>query len=236
MSAHLLGVRRELTYRALADPSRRHLLRLLDDAGEALDVDELSNLIGLHTNTVRAHLELLRHAGMVTRSAEHRSRPGRPKMLYRSTPGATRSPASEGYQFLAEVLAGCMQVNLPDPSAVAEEAGRAWGRYMMATPKPFARHETGAIEKMMTALAQLGFSPDKTEVGDRTLLRLHDCPFREVARNRSEVVCSIHLGILRGMAEELGDSVTVEGLQPFVEPSLCNAILSTHGGSPTSVD
>jgi hypothetical protein len=31
------------------------------------------------------------------------------------------------------------------------------------------------------------------------------------------------------MAEELGGSVTVEGLQPFVEPSLCNAVLSTQG-------
>ena len=229
MSAHLLGVRRELTYRALADPSRRHLLRLLDDAGRALDVDELSDLIELHPNTVRAHLELLRHAGMVTRSAEHRSRPGRPKMLYRSTPRATRSPVSEGYQFLAEVLASCMQAHLPDASAVAEEAGRAWGRYMVGTPEPFAPPVTGVVEQMVTALAQFGFAPEETEDGDRTLLRLHDCPFREVARSRSEVVCAVHLGILRGMAEELGGSVTVEGLQPFVEPSLCHAILSTEG-------
>jgi predicted ArsR family transcriptional regulator len=230
MSRQLLGERRELTYRALADPSRRHLLRMLDDAGEALDVDMLSARIGLHPNTVRVHLELLRHAGMVTRSAEPRSRPGRPKMLYRSAPRRTRSPGAEGYQFLADVLAGCMQVHLPDPGAVAEEAGRVWGRYMVERPEPFAPHATSdVVGQMVTALAQLGFAPEETESGGRILVRLHDCPFREVARNRSEVVCAIHLGILQGMAEELGGSVTVEGLQPFVEPSLCIATLSTSG-------
>jgi predicted ArsR family transcriptional regulator len=228
MSTHLIGERRDLTYRALADPTRRHLLRLLDDTDGALEVSALSAQIGLHPNTVRAHLEMLRQAGMVTRSTEPRSRPGRPKMLYRSAPRRTRSPGSEGYQFLAEVLASCMQAHLDDPAAVAEEAGRAWGRYMVDGPEPYAHHDfTDDVGQMVAALAELGFAPEERQHGSRILVRLHDCPFREVARTRADVVCSIHLGILRGMAEELGGSVTVENLQPFVEPSLCIASLST---------
>ena len=38
---------------------------------------------------------------------------------------------------------------------------------------------------------------------------------------------SPELGMVNQMAEALGGSVTVEGLQPFVEPSLCVATLST---------
>ncbi|HEX6145245.1 MAG TPA: helix-turn-helix domain-containing protein [Acidimicrobiia bacterium] len=227
MKTHLFAERRELTYRALADPTRRHLLRLLDDADQPTEVGELSTQIGLHPNTVRAHLELLRHAGMVTRSTEPRSRPGRPKMLYRSAPRRTRSPGAEGYQFLAEVLAACLRAHVDDPAAASEEAGRAWGRYMVDRPEPYAR--LGAAEvvgQMVTALAELGFAPEETQEGERIQVRLHDCPFREVAQANRDVVCSIHLGILRGMAEELGDSVSVEDLQPFVEPSLCIASLS----------
>jgi predicted ArsR family transcriptional regulator len=228
MKTHLLGERRELTYRALADPTRRHLLRLLDDADEPTEVGELAAQIGLHPNTVRAHLELLRQAGMVTRSTEARSRPGRPKMLYRSAPRRTRSPGSEGYQFLAEVLATCLRTHLDDPSAASEEAGRVWGRYMVDRPEPYAHPGTAdVVGQMVTALAELGFAPEETQEGERIQVRLHDCPFREVAWTNRDVVCSIHLGILRGMAEELGDTVTVEDLKPFVEPSLCIAFLST---------
>ena len=227
MKTHLLGERRELTYRALADPTRRHLLRLLDDADEPTEVGELSTQIGLHPNTVRAHLELLRQAGMVTRSTEPRSRPGRPKMLYRSAPRRTRSPGSEGYQFLAEVLAACLRAHVEDPAAASEEAGRVWGRYMVDSPEPYARPVAAdVVAQMVTALAELGFAPEESQEGERIRLRLHDCPFREVAQANRDVVCSIHLGILRGMAEELGETVTVEDLRPFVEPSLCIASLS----------
>ena len=228
MKTHLLGERRELTYRALADPTRRHLLRLLDDADRPTEVGELSTQIGLHPNTVRAHLELLRQAGMVSRSTEPRSRPGRPKMLYRSAPRRTRSPGAEGYQFLAEVLAACLRTHLDDPAAASEEAGRAWGRYMVDRPEPYARTAAAdVVAQMVTTLAELGFAPEESQAEDRIQVRLHDCPFREVARTNRDVVCSVHLGILRGMAEELGETVRVEDLQPFVEPSLCIALLST---------
>ena len=230
MSTHPIGGRSELTYRALADPNRRHLLRLLDDAESPLEVDTLSRQVGLHPNTVREHLELLSQAGLVTRTPEKRTRPGRPKMLYEAAPRETRSPGSEGYRFLAEVLASYMEATLDDPAAAAEEAGRVWGRYMVDRPAPFLQLDTsGVVGQIVTTLSELGFAPEEHQDERRILIRLHDCPFRDVARTRGDVVCSVHLGILRGMAEELGGSVSVDELLPFVEPSLCTANLSTTG-------
>jgi predicted ArsR family transcriptional regulator len=99
---------------------------------------------------------------------------------------------------------------------------------MVDRPEPYAHPgTTDVVGQMVTALAELGFAPEETQEGERIQVRLHDCPFREVAWTNRDVVCSIHLGILRGMAEELGDTVTVEDLKPFVEPSLCIAFLST---------
>lgn len=218
-----------MTYRALADPTRRHLLRLLDDAERPMEVAELADQIGRHQNTVRDHLELLRQAGLVTRSAEDRSRPGRPKMLYEPTTRQTRTPGTEGYRFLAEVLAGYMKAHLDDAGAAAEDAGRAWGRYMVDGPEPFARLDSSeVVTQIVTTLAELGFAPEEQEEEGRFNVKLHDCPFRDVARSHTEVVCSVHLGIMKGMAEELGGPVAVDDLQPFVEPSLCIAKLSTR--------
>jgi predicted ArsR family transcriptional regulator len=83
------------------------------------------------------------------------------------------------------------------------------------------------VEQIVTTLSELGFAPVEQPDDRRTLIRLHDCPFRDVARTRGDVVCSVHLGIMRGMVEELGGSVSVDDLLPFVEPSLCIAHLST---------
>lgn len=225
---HSIGEQRELTYRALADPNRRHLLRLLDDAEAPVEVVALAERLQLHPNTVRDHLEQLRQAGLVTRVTEERTQPGRPKMLYQAAAREARSPGSEGYRFLAEVLAGYMEATLDDPAAAAVEAGRVWGRYMVDKPEPYARADpTRTLEQVVTTLAELGFAPEEEPTETRLLVKLHDCPFRDLARTHGGVVCSVHLGILQGMTEELGGSVTVDSLQPFVQPSLCVAAFTT---------
>lgn len=211
----------------MADPGRRHLLRLLEDSAGPLGVGALSEQIGLHPNTVRDHLELLRQAGLVTRSAEKRTRPGRPRILYAAAAGQDRSPGAEGYKFLAEILASYMEAILDDPAGAAEEAGRVWGHYLVDRPAPFAAlDDSHLVAQVIGMLGEFGFAPEEAVEEGRTLIKLHDCPFREIARSRGDVVCSVHLGILRGMAEELGGLVSIEDLRPFVEPSLCLAILS----------
>ncbi len=218
---------RDLRFRALADPTRRDLLRFLDRADMPQDVRALAAEVDLHPNTVRDHLDLLHRAGLVTRTTESRDKPGRPKVLFDAADRGTRSPGSEGYRFLAEVLAGYMYTHLDNPAAAAEEAGRAWGRYMVKKPEPFDLPDSNQVlSQIVTALAEMGFAPEEERKDDRFVIRLHDCPFRDVARTRTDVVCSVHLGMLRGMTEELGESMTVDDLTPFVAPSICVANLS----------
>ncbi len=57
-------------------------------------------------------------------------------------------------------------------------------------------------------------------------ISLHACPFRAVAREHPDVVCAIHLGLLRGSLERLGARVSSR-LRPFVEPDLCVAEITT---------
>jgi predicted ArsR family transcriptional regulator len=217
----------DLRYRALADPNRRHLLRLLDDKAEPMLVSELAAKLGLHINTVRGHLASLEEAGLVERTAANRRGPGRPSVLYRATNRDVRSPASEGYRFLAEVLASSIQATSAEPDRVAHDAGHAWGRYLVDRPLPFERvGRDRAVEQVVTTLAELGFSPEAAPDSSSVVIELHDCPFRDLARSRGNIVCSVHKGLIAGMLQELGGSVTIDALEPFVEPSLCVARLS----------
>lgn len=223
----------DLRYRALADPNRRSLLRFLDDHAEPMKGSDLAAKLGLHINTVRGHLALLEDAGFVERATNNRRGPGRPSVLYRATNRDIRSPTSEGYRFLAEVLASSIQAKSAEPDRVAHEAGRAWGRYLVDRPLPFERvMPARAIQHVLTTLAELGFSPEADSDASSVIVELHDCPFRELARNRGNIVCSVHRGLIAGMLQELGGSVTIDALEPFVEPSLCIARLSETATEP----
>ena len=79
----------------------------------------------------------------------------------------------------------------------------------------------------------LGFSPraEADADGRHYQLCLHQCPFREVAEHHQEVICSLHLGLMRGALARMRAPVTADRLDPFVEPSLCTARL-TAGQDP----
>jgi hypothetical protein len=46
-----------------------------------------------------------------------------------------------------------------------------------------------------------------------------------LARDDGEVVCGVHLGLMRGILRELGAPFDAISLEPFVEPALCLAHL-----------
>jgi predicted ArsR family transcriptional regulator len=71
-------------------------------------------------------------------------------------------------------------------------------------------------------LEQLGFAPlADARVG---VVKLRRCPLLEAAQQYPDVVCGVHLGVVRGALEELGaDPGRTEqtALQPFSEPGAC---------------
>ena len=50
---------------------------------------------------------------------------------------------------------------------------------------------------------------------------LKRCPLQEVATSYQTVVCSAHLGLIRGALAELPTGVQADRLQPFAEPGAC---------------
>ena len=209
-------------HRALADASRVRILRALRVADHPMDAREVAEEVGLHHNTVRAHLDVLVDVELVEKNPEERDTPGRPRMVYQAVPEEIPIGRRGEYRLLAEILASYLRSIVPNPAAAAEEAGRAWGGYLTERPPPFqkvtAPEAIGRIAKMFI---DLGFEPEIREENDRKMILLHRCPFRDVAHSNPEVVCSVHLGLLRGLLEQVGAPVWVTDVQPFVKPSLC---------------
>ncbi|HEX6921147.1 MAG TPA: helix-turn-helix domain-containing protein [Actinomycetes bacterium] len=209
-------------HRVLAGVSRVAVLEALRSAGRPLSVQEVADEVGLHPNTVRAHLDLLVDHGHASRAAEQRTTPGRPRLVYAAT-GKPDEDEGRNYRLLAEILTRYLAAASPSPAAAAVEAGRAFGRGLAGDGT--ARDETAAVDRLVELLDAVGFAPEPAP--DGVSIRLHHCPFRELAEERQDLVCSVHLGLMQGALAELDAPVSATRLLPFVEPELCVATLGT---------
>jgi predicted ArsR family transcriptional regulator len=201
--------------------SRARVLSTLQDAVEPLAVTDVATSVGLHPNTARFHLDALVDSGLAQRAAEDRELPGRPRTLYRAVAGSARA-GRRSYRLLAEVLTTYLAAHNPRPAAAGREAGKAWGRFFAERPKPSQHIDAAAATaQLVRTLDEIGFEPEAVTVAQERQVLLHHCPFQEAATEHSEIVCSVHLGLMQGLLAELDAPFQAARLDPFVEPSLC---------------
>jgi predicted ArsR family transcriptional regulator len=215
----------------MTDSRRQEVLRLLRAAQTPLSVAAIARQLGVHPNTVRFHLDVLVASGQVEQAAPAHSRPGRPAQLFRSV--RAMDPAGpRHYQLLAEILVQSVAAG-PEPSERAADAGRAWGR-LLATPAGTGEEAASAQSgepavRLVALLDDLGFDPDLRVSADGGEVGLRHCPFLELAQERAQVVCPIHLGLMQGAMAAWDAQDTVNRLVPFAEPDLCVAHLAPAG-------
>jgi predicted ArsR family transcriptional regulator len=211
-------------HRALADERRVRILEELRGSEDGVDAGELARRLGLHANTVRWHLGILGDAGIVESRPAATTTPGRPRILYSLTPEPAEHSTDE-HRLLATVLTGAL-AGAAEGQQLAEAAGEAWGRYLMAKD-PLARSDDEtAVGEVVQLLDGQGFEPS-AEGGE---IHMHRCPFHALAESQPEVVCAVHKGLVSGALSALGSELEVEGLDVFVRPDLCVARLARRPG------
>lgn len=207
--------------------SRGQVWELLRAADEALGVQQVAARTGLHVNTARFHLDNLVEAGLAERTVEGRNQPGRPRMVYQAKASDT-SAGQRSYRLLATMLTTLIAGELPQPHQAAVSAGQEWGRYLTERPAPYEHVDAeDGIRRLSAVLADAGFDPGAVDDTDAPVIPLRHCPFREVAQRHGDVVCSLHLGLMQGVLAEVRAPLAAHRLEPFVEPSLCLAHLTT---------
>lgn len=177
----------------------------------------LGRLSGLHVNTVREHLEALTRQGFVQRHASEPNGRGRPAWLYLATDAA--GPPSE-YAGLAAALAASIHRTSDTPTEDAAEAGADWGRRL--ADERDARPGADALvarREVVDLLDELGFGA-KPDPGN-TVVRLTRCPLLAAAHQYPDVVCGVHLGLVRGALAAYGADSEGTDLVPFAEPGAC---------------
>lgn len=220
-----LGPRPGVPARTLS-PSRAAILERLRDQPEAVTHAALSAATGLHPNTVRDHLDGLIRRGLVRRFTAAPSGRGRPAWLYE----LTDAPDGDGYAGLAVALASTIARTSAHPREDATIAGEEWGRELAESRGFAARDPAEARELVIELLDELGFGPEPTPEAPSDV-RLTRCPLLEAAHRHPEVVCGVHLGIVRGALARHGVDPAGADLLPFSEPGACRLVVPPLAGS-----
>lgn len=109
-----------------------------------------------------------------------------------------------------------------------------------------AEHDVDAREKTLALLADLGFDPttpgsapgetsestpgtadtNDADSADPVHVRLRRCPLLSAAQRYPDIVCGVHLGMVRGALDVFGGKTAEAELEPFAEPGACRLHLS----------
>jgi predicted ArsR family transcriptional regulator len=211
--------------------ARAGLLAALHDQPDPVGIEALATLTGRHPNTVREHLDRLIEAGLVVRYASLPRGRGRPAWLYQAVGPA---PAPTDYPEVAAALAWATRETEGDHVSEAAATGRRWGRDLARDPRvgagfTSAAHDADEARRhAVDVLTHLGFAPEADDAKER--VRLTRCPLLQAAYANQAVVCSLHLGVVRGVLEEHDAAEERVALVPFAEPGACLLTFSAAAG------
>jgi predicted ArsR family transcriptional regulator len=116
-------------------------------------------------------------------------------------------------------LAASVGASGDDAAEVGREQGRAdAGRHTQAA---------SCLEALVSELDALGFDPAVTGVDDSddALVAFAHCPFRELAQEHPELVCSLHRGLVEGFVDGMGGG-EVDDFHTLVHREPCQVLLS----------
>lgn len=179
--------------------TRESIVQILKSRGQAT-VDELSRELELTSVTVRHHLEILRHEGLVAPPLPlRRAGPGRPQHLYRLTDEAS-DLFPKNYDLLTTEVLREMTECLP-PEEMDHALVRIAERMAQQASIPRNTEFSVQVEATVQFLNTMGFMATVEEEEGRFVLQIANCPYERVSRQRSEP-CAIDAALL---SQLLGD-------------------------------
>lgn len=179
--------------RALGDPTRHTIFRYIADAQGPVGVAELTAHLGLNHNAIRQHLAKLVEAKLVLEAAVHAGGPGRPRLVYQVGPAVdARWGVTSPYERLSLLLVETIRSG-DRPLEVGMRAARHF--------RAPASDSEEVVANITDTMGRLGFEPQVRHRGKRIEIVLGACPFEAAAVADPDTVCSLHLGLAQGLAE-----------------------------------
>jgi predicted ArsR family transcriptional regulator len=208
---------------ALAEPSRRVLYEYVVGARDWVSREQAADAVGLQRGVAAYHLDRLADDGLLEtdyRRLGERRGPGagRPSKVYRRTASdISVSLPPRHYELAGQVLAEAAdrsaRSGIPIGRAI-DEAARQAGTAIAAEAKQDRGRRAGVDARRRRLFAELrtrGYEPETLADG---VTVLHNCPFHQLARQHTELICGMNLRLLDTIVDELDGTELRAALEP----------------------
>jgi predicted ArsR family transcriptional regulator len=207
---------------ALAEPTRRAVYVYVASTGEWTGRDSTATALGLERATAAHHLDRLAADGLLDVTFERLSArrgpgAGRTAKLYRRADRTFElSLPPRDYELAGLLLATAAEAATTervDVDTALDEAARREGRRMAQRVRDracAARSET-VRASMVAVLQDHGYEPGTAD--DGTVV-LRNCPFHQLAKAHTRLVCGMNLSLLDELAGNVAEASLVAALEP----------------------
>lgn len=208
---------------ALAEPNRLALYRHVAGEGTWVSREQAADAVGIQRTLAAHHLDRLASEGLLDveyRRTSGRQGPGagRPSKLYRrSALQLEVSIPPRQYELAARILADATDRALAEGidlsaavGASADAAGDAVASGITSRPGR-RRGERAHRQAVVEQLEACGYEP-RFEDG---CVVLQNCPFHDLARSHTELVCGINHRLLQRVANAIPDANVDARLEPL---------------------
>lgn len=219
--------------KTLGDNTRYAIYLELARSSRPLATAEIAETLDLHPNTVRPHLERMRDLGLVEVTAAATGSVGRPQHRYAlaaEAPSLGLEPPA--FPTVTRMLLRAAAAAGIDPGELLE-AGREQGRadYARSCTEGAAGPDSApdVIDALEADLAAFGFDPARADDGVAVTIAFTHCPFRQLAEDHPDLVCSMHQGMVEGFVD-CGGGAAVQRFHPLVDRTPCQVELVRRAG------
>lgn len=215
--------------KALGDNTRYAIFLEVARAPAPVATADVATSLDLHPNTVRPHLERMRDVGLLEVQSDARGGVGRPQHRYSlaaDAPSLGLDPPT--FPLLAGMLmrmAAMAGAHADDALGVGRDQGRADG---------VGRAGDDCVAVVQERLGTLGFDPAAVLDDDGATIAFTHCPFRDLAEQRPDLLCSLHRGLVEGMVEAVGGG-EVTGFGTIVDRNPCHVQIRRLSAAPATV-
>ena len=200
----------------LSDPTRYYIYQYITKRHQEVTVQEVADNFSIHPNVARLHLSKLEDVNMLASETKKTGKGGRPSRLYRLSDDVIQLHFPfRDYMLLSKVAIQTMLTLGEEGKKALYLTGKRFGAEVIEqeiSKKSLQGNEIEFEQKLhllKSAATLAGFYPEFETNGDKTKIffQIFNCPFKEVAQDHTEAVCSMHHQFLKGMFEALFDSV-----------------------------
>lgn len=201
----------------LSDSTRYQIYQHIIWINKPVTTKYIAEVMGIHVNVAREHLTKLENIDLLKVNTEKTGRGGRPSKLYSLSDQAIEiSFPFRDYKLLAKLSIEALANLGSEGNLALKKIGMTYGRKIVQQTEKF-KDEISIVDKaqlISNLTNDLGLY-STVEFNDKTssiYLSINNCPFHELTKRHSPMICSTHHAFLEGILFELFDSYQFEEL------------------------